>query len=97
VALLAGRVRVGHPLGMSAQRAVDASPIPIAPVGDLDLDRDADEEAWERRVLELAAARICAARSRLELLGIVDEDGATVSNALPPDMASESDATLETG
>jgi hypothetical protein len=82
---------------MSAQRAIEVSPIPTAPVDDLDLDRDQDEEEWERRVLALATARIQAARSRLERLGIVDADGATVSNELPSDMAPESDTTLETG
>ena len=82
---------------MSAKRAADVSPIPRAPVGDWDLDWDEDEQQWERRVMELAAARIQAARQRLERLGIVDADGVLVSRGLPPDMKPESDTTLETG
>ena len=72
-------------------------PIPAAPVDDLDLDRDEDEEEWERRVMELAAARIAAARARLERLGIIDAEGKHVSTELPPDMLPDSDTTLETG
>ena len=41
----------------------DVPAIPSAPVGDLDLDRDADEEEWERRVVDLASVRISAARA----------------------------------
>ena len=82
---------------MSAQRTPYVSPIPAAPVGDLDLARDQDEEQWEGRVMQLAAERIQAARARLEHLGIVKEDGTLVSNALPADMTAESEATLETG
>lgn len=73
------------------------SPIPSAPVGDLDLDRVEDEEEWERRVMELATVRVRAARARLEQLGIVDSQGDLVSSTLPPDMTPGSDATLETG
>jgi hypothetical protein len=82
---------------MSAQLAAIGSPIPSAPVGDLDLARDEDEAEWERRVMELASLRIHAARARLERLGIVDVNGALVSKALPSDMTPESDTTLETG
>jgi hypothetical protein len=71
--------------------------IPSAPVGTLDLDRDEDEERWERRLMDLASGRILAARARLVRLGIVDDSGAVVSTALPPDMAADSDATVETG
>jgi len=82
---------------MSAQPVADSSPIPSAPVADLDLERDDDEQEWERRVMDLASGRIRAARARLERLGIVDANGAVVSRALPADMTPESDATLETG
>jgi gamma-glutamyl:cysteine ligase YbdK (ATP-grasp superfamily) len=82
---------------MSAQRTADISPIPSAPFGDLDLDRDDDEEEWERRVMQLAAERIQAARTRLESMGIIDADGKPVSGELPLDMTPGSDATLETG
>jgi hypothetical protein len=75
-----------------AGRANNPDPIPSAPVDDLDLDRDEDEEEWERRVMDLAAARV-----RLELLGIIDAEGKLVSTELPPDMMPDSDATLETG
>jgi hypothetical protein len=77
--------------------ANDPSPIPSAPLDDLDLDRPEDEEEWERRVMALAAARIAAERARLERLGIIDANGNLVSTALPPDMLPESDTTLETG
>jgi hypothetical protein len=80
-----------------AAPADDRSPIPSAPFDDLDLDRDEDEEEWERRVMDLASARISAARARLERLGIIDSQGKLVSNELPPDMLPGSDTTLETG
>lgn len=76
---------------------VVGSPIPSAPLDDLDLDNDEDEEEWERRVMELASTRIAAARARLESLGIIDADGNVVSSELPPDMRADSDTTLETG
>jgi hypothetical protein len=82
---------------MAATHATDLSPIPSAPVGDLDLDRDDDEVEWERRALELASVRIRAARARLERLGIIDANGNLVSSELPPDMRPDSDTTLETG
>jgi hypothetical protein len=76
-------------------RAADPFPIPSAPVDDL--DRDEDEEEWERRTMELAARRIAAARARLQCLGIIDADGTLVSTELPSDMLPNSDTTLETG
>jgi gamma-glutamyl:cysteine ligase YbdK (ATP-grasp superfamily) len=82
---------------MSVQRAAHISPIPSAPFGDLELDRDEDEEEWERRVMQVAADRIQAARTRLEAMGIIDADGKRLSSELPPDMTPGSDATLETG
>jgi len=82
---------------MAAMPANDLSPIPSAPIGDLDLDRVEDEEEWERRVMELASTRVLAARARLERLGIIDATGKLVSTELPLDMMPESDATLETG
>jgi len=82
---------------MSAAPPPEIEPIPAAPVGDLDLDNDADEAAWERSVMALAEARLAASRERLQRLGIVDERGDLVSAALPPDMLPDSDATLETG
>jgi hypothetical protein len=82
---------------MSAQRTADISPIPSAPFGDLELDRDEDEEEWERRLMQLATVRIEAARARLEAMGIIDTNGKPVSSELPLDMTPGSDATLETG
>lgn len=82
---------------MSAAHINDPALIPSAPVDDLDLQRDDDEEEWERRVMALAASRIQTARFRLEALGVIDTNGDVVSKALPLDMASESDTTLETG
>jgi hypothetical protein len=82
---------------MSSAHGYDVSPIPSVPSGDLDLDRDEDEEEWERRVMQLASARVEAARARLERLGIVDASGKVVSRELPPDMTPDSDTTLETG
>ena len=82
---------------MSAERAADISPIPSAPFGDLDLDREEDEAEWERRLMELASVRIRAARARLERMGIIDAEGKLVSTELPPDMMPDSDTTLETG
>jgi hypothetical protein len=75
----------------------DTWPIPSAPFADLDLDRDEDDEEWERRVMALAAARVRAARTRLERLGVIDAEGNLVSSELPPDMRADSDTTLETG
>jgi len=80
-----------------AAPASDVSPIPDAPFDDLDLDRDEDDEEWERRVMGLASARIAAARARLERLGIIDSEGKLLSTELPPDMLPGSDTTLETG
>jgi len=83
---------------MSATRSSHpASLIPQAGFDDLDLDDAAGEQEWERRVMELAASRIAAARERFERLGIIDADGELVSTALPPDMLPDSDTSLETG
>lgn len=71
--------------------------IPRAPIGDSDVDRDEDEEQWERRVMELAKHRLESARERLEKMGIIDANGELVSRAVPPDMQPNSDTTLETG
>lgn len=84
-------------LSRMATYASDLSPIPSAPFDDLDLDLDEDDEEWERRVMDLASARIAAARLRLERLGIIDSAGRPVSTELPPDMLPGSDTTLETG
>jgi len=75
--------------------AAHSNPIPTAPVDDL--DSDDSEEEWERRVMQLAEARIHAARERLQRLGIVDAQGNLVSSELPPDMKPDSNTTLETG
>jgi hypothetical protein len=72
-------------------------PIPSARFDDLDLDRPEDEEEWERRLMALATVRIAAERTRLERLGIIDENGDLVSREPPPDMLDDSDTTLETG
>jgi hypothetical protein len=80
-----------------AAPAHDLSPIPSAPFEDLDLDQDKDRKQWERRLERLAAARIAAARTRLERLGIIDAGGNLVSDELPPDKLPDSDSTLETG
>jgi hypothetical protein len=77
--------------------ASSPSPIPSAPFDDLDLDLDADRREWARRLEDLAAARLAAARARLERLGIVDKDGNLTSSELPADMLPDSDTTLETG
>jgi len=71
--------------------------IPSVSLDDLDLDREADEAEWERRMMSLAAVRIIAARARLERLGVIDQAGKLVSKELPADMLPGSDATLETG
>jgi hypothetical protein len=78
-------------------KAIDPSPIPSAPFDDLNLDLDGDDEIWERRVMDLAAARIAAARARLERLGIINGEGKLVSTELPADMLPDADTTLETG
>ena len=77
--------------------AKDLSPIPSAPVGDLDLDREEDEAEWERRAMALATSRVTAARTRLRRMGVIDNDGRLVSTDLPPDMLPDSDSSLETG
>ena len=82
---------------MHARATAPLDPIPSAPFDDLDLDREEDQEEWERRVMALAAARIAAERSRLERLGIIDANGDLISRQLPPDMLPESDTTVETG
>lgn len=71
--------------------------IPSAPFDDLDLDSDADRKEWFRRLDELATARLAAARTRLERLGIIDKDGNLTSSELPADMLPDSDTTLDTG
>ena len=68
-----------------------------APFDDLDLDSVDGAAEWERRVMEMANARIQAARGRLERLGIIDVDGQLVSTEPTVDMLPDSDATLETG
>lgn len=68
-----------------------------ARVDDLDLDLEADEGEWERRVAELAESRLGAARDRLEGMGIIDSDGQLRSRELPSDMKQDSETTLETG
>jgi hypothetical protein len=79
--------------------ANDPALIPSAPFDDLDLDldRDEDDEVWESRVMDLAAARIAAARARLAGLGIIDAEGKLVSTDLPTDMLPDADTSLETG
>ena len=77
--------------------ADDSSPIPSVRFDDLDLDRGEDRVEWHRRLRELATARLAAARTRLERLGIIDAQGNLVSTELPPDMLPDSDTTLETG
>jgi hypothetical protein len=72
-------------------RAQDDSLIPSAPLDDLDLDREEDRAEWERRLMELAAKRIAAARARLERLNVVDADGNFVSDELAPDMLPDSE------
>ena len=47
---------------MHARATAPLDPIPSAPFDDLDLDREEDQEEWERRVMALAAARIAAER-----------------------------------
>jgi hypothetical protein len=49
-----------------------SSPIPRAPLDDLDIEIEADKQEWERRTMAMASARIEAARDRLERLGIID-------------------------
>jgi hypothetical protein len=71
--------------------------IPSAPFDDLDLDREDDYAIWEARLMEVAAARITAARVRLESLGIIGPDGRPSATELPPDMLPGADTTLETG
>jgi hypothetical protein len=93
---LAADHQIGHPWFVHATGLAD-SPIPSAPLDDLDLDVPEDEEEWERRVMALAAVRIAAERVRLERLGVVDANGNLVSQELPLDMLPESDTTLETG
>jgi hypothetical protein len=89
---------MGHAAKAMTQNPADEmTPIPSAPVDDLDPDRDEDDEELERRVMKLATDRIQAARERLERLGIIDTDGELVSTALPPDMLPDSETTLETG
>jgi len=82
---------------MAAAPVHNLSLIPSAPFDDLDLERDEDEQEWERRVMVLAATRIAAGRVRLQRLGIVDSNGKPLSNELPVDMLPDSDSTLETG
>ncbi len=94
--LLAVRRHVGHADSMVAH-ANEPAPIPSARFDDLDLDRDEDRAEWHRRLSELATARLAAARTRLERLGIIDSDGNLLSTELPPDMLPDSDTTLETG
>lgn len=78
-------------------RVDDGPQIPTAPVADLDLDQESDEQEWERRVVALATSRIRSAEDRLRRLGIIDDDGELVSTELPPDMEPGSDTTVETG
>ena len=94
---LAHGAKLRHPPGMTAGGNSTTQAIPRAPVGDSDVDRDEDEEQWERRVMELAKHRLESARERLERMGIIDAHGKLVSQALPPDMQPNSDTTLETG
>lgn len=82
---------------MVAALAQELSLIPSAPFDDLDLDRDEDQEEWERRLMNLASARITAARIRLEDLGVIDVEGKLVSTEFPDDMQPDSGMTLETG
>lgn len=82
---------------MAAAPVHDLSVIPSAPLDDLDLDREGDEQEWERRAMALAATRIDAARARLQRLGVIDVNGKLVSPDLPADMLAEADTTLETG
>lgn len=84
-------------IAMAAAPVHDLSPILSAPFDDLDLERDEDEQEWERRVMVLAATRITAARVRLQRLGIVDSNGKPLSTELPVDTLPDSDSTLEPG
>ncbi len=93
-----GPIESGIIGGMALPSSVPApSPIPSAPFDDLDLDREQDDDEWERRVMGLAAARIAAARERFEQMGIIDSGGKLVSSELPADMLPDAESTLETG
>lgn len=95
-----GRLDCREPLRQADAMALHAPAqptIPSARLDDLDLDREEDRDEWRRRLQALATARLAAARTRLEGLGIIDAKGNLVSNELPPDMLPDSDTTLETG
>lgn len=93
---LAIRDAVSHDYRMAAQ-STELPPLPSAPFDDLDLDTEEGQLEWQRRLTALAAARIEAARTRLERLGVIDVDGTIISQELPPDMRPESETTVETG
>jgi hypothetical protein len=86
-----------HAQPMAAETVHHLSVLPSAPFNDLDLDLEGDEQEWERRAMALAAARIDAARARLQRLGVIDVDGKLTSTDLPIDMQAAADTTLETG
>lgn len=71
--------------------------IPSAPFDDLDLETEAGEEEWERRVMTMARRRLELARERLERMGIIDANGQVVSTELPPDMLDDSESSTDTG
>ena len=71
--------------------------IPEARVDDLDLDDERDRAVWENRLQALAEARLAQAKLRLQELGVVDRDGALVSDERPRDMLLTSDTSVETG
>lgn len=80
-----------------AAPANEVAPIPGARVDDLDLDQEEHRAEWRQRLSNLASARLTTSRTRLQQLGIVDNEGQLVSGESPPDMLPSSDTTLETG
>lgn len=82
---------------MAARSSEVHALLPSAPFDDLDLDSEEGQREWQRRLAALAQARIEAARTRLEQLGVIDSEGKLVSTELPADMRPESDSTVETG
>ncbi|MCC6215710.1 MAG: hypothetical protein IT376_12670 [Polyangiaceae bacterium] len=65
---------------------MESTSCPRASWVELDLERAEGEAEWLRRVARVADERRALARARLARLGLIDDAGRPISDALPADL-----------